>query len=268
MDESLLTEELQRARTYKKVNEAQEQELSGRGAAEASGRAEESDGDAPTVFITKTGKSWGAAAYGVEFLEACQCSGIAPCGPHTLRHTFPSRLVMAGVDLRPIQELLGHKTIATTLRYTHLPLTTNGRRSLCWKANFRQKVPSIFTTPPSRYSCHWRKRRCPTPSYGRACGIDEKTLIPFLSSSHIRALCSSSKHSETPTWRRMTMTAKKKALAGTMAVSLVLSGFALGLVTLVERVRADSSDSSSAAVTPPLGRALPSFASLTAQASP
>ncbi len=64
------------------------------------------------------------------------------------------------------------------------------------------------------------------------------------------------------------MTAKKKALAGTMAVCLVLSGFALGRVTRVERVQADSSDSSSAAVTPPSGRALPSFASLTAQASP
>ena len=64
------------------------------------------------------------------------------------------------------------------------------------------------------------------------------------------------------------MTAKKKALVGTMAVCLVLSGFALGRVTRVERVRADSSDSSSVAVTPPSGQALPSFASLTAQASP
>ena len=64
------------------------------------------------------------------------------------------------------------------------------------------------------------------------------------------------------------MTAKKKTLVGTMAVCLVLSGFALGRVTRVERVRADSSDSSSAAVTPPSGQALPSFASLTAQASP
>src|SRR3989442_906755 len=70
------------------------------------------------------------------------------------------------------------------------------------------------------------------------------------------------------TRRRIMMTAKKKALVGTMAVCLVLSGFALGRVTRVERVRADSSDSSSVAVTPPSGQALPSFASLTAQASP
>src|SRR6266508_547972 len=76
------------------------------------------------------------------------------------------------------------------------------------------------------------------------------------------------KHSETLTWRRITMTTKKKALAGTMAVSLVLGGFALGWVTGVERVQADSSASSSAAVTTPSGQALPSFAGLTAQASP
>ena len=39
---------------------------------------------------------------------------------HCLRHTFASRLVMAGVDLRTVQELMGHKSIQMTVRYSHL----------------------------------------------------------------------------------------------------------------------------------------------------
>jgi len=42
---------------------------------------------------------------------------------HDLRHTFGSRLIMAGVDLRTVQELMRHKTIKMTLRYTHLSPT-------------------------------------------------------------------------------------------------------------------------------------------------
>lgn len=54
------------------------------------------------------------------FATALKRAGIQDFRFHDLRHTFGSQLVMQGVDLRTVQQIMGHKEIKMTMRYSHL----------------------------------------------------------------------------------------------------------------------------------------------------
>jgi len=76
-----------------------------------------SNGQGP-VFVNMDGEP--LKGYKHWFEPAVRKAGINGFTWYCVRHTFASRLVMAGVDLRTVAELMGHKTIQMTMRYAHL----------------------------------------------------------------------------------------------------------------------------------------------------
>ena len=74
--------------------------------------------DSPYVFLSHTGKPYTNVRK--SFDTALKKCGIIDFKFHDLRHTFASQLVMMGIDIKTVQELMGHKTIEMTLRYSHL----------------------------------------------------------------------------------------------------------------------------------------------------
>ena len=75
----------------------------------------------PALYLNRNGTRLSSRSVGRLMEKYLVQAGLDPrTSPHTLRHSFATHLLDAGADIRSVQELLGHRSLATTQIYTHV----------------------------------------------------------------------------------------------------------------------------------------------------
>jgi len=79
------------------------------------------DPEPGALFLNHRGGPLGVRGLRLRLDRLCRAAGLPEgVSPHTLRHSFATHLLDGGADLRVVQELLGHESLATTQVYTHV----------------------------------------------------------------------------------------------------------------------------------------------------
>jgi len=100
------------------------------------------------IFVNTRGGRLTSRSVGRLVKKYTRNSGVfRKISPHSLRHTFASHLLDAGADIREIQEMLGHASLSTTQRYTHI--TLGKLMEVYDKAHPRSFKTTDSSSPPS-----------------------------------------------------------------------------------------------------------------------
>jgi integrase/recombinase XerD len=97
----------------------------------------------PALFLNSTGERLSTQSMANIIGQCRRAAGISRhITPHMLRHTVATLLLRNGMDIRVVQEFLGHASIATTQRYTHIV-----KEHLI--GDLRKRHPSLFLRVPA-----------------------------------------------------------------------------------------------------------------------